>query len=414
MPSQPPTGAGPAVNFRFSLDPADAPRLQRLPWYKPLERWNRRDVRFLEIRSGISRHVVRFVRVRGHAYAVKETTPEIAERERMSYLHLRSLGIPTIRPVGTVIRDEGLVASRTHSIPQLSLHATGYLITSLLEFSLPNSHLFRLAFRKESRRRIWDAIVRLFVQLHCKGVYWGDASLSNMMITFLNRRFPEIGIRTVLVAVLADAETVEFIPHGAGRISGRLRYADIDYFLESMAWTEADMQASGIIREPLMTKEDQDYVLGRYTDLFEIEREEQDFALITKMDVDSLLGPFEMRGQSKALLQHIYEHKWYLSEREEHEIPVSEAARDWYVNVFKPVLMFFAAFKILDEFPERTASSLYLDIMLHKYYLSEKVGRDIGLRAAFEEYAKQFKDNARTMEKMNGLMRSIGELMGKR
>ncbi len=398
----------------LSIDPPDASRLQRLPWHKPLERWNKRDARFLEIRSGISRHVVRFIRIRGCAYAVKETTPEIAERESDSYLKLRALGIPALKPVGTVIREEGLVATTTRSVPQLAMRGTGYLITSLLEFSLPNSHLFRLAFRKENRRRIWDAIVRLFVQLHCKGVYWGDASLSNMMITFLNRRFPEIGIRTVLGAVLADAETVEFIPPGAGNLSERLRRADIDYFLESMAWTEADMKASGIIREPLMTKEDQEYVLGRYLDLFEIEREEQTFGLITNIDVDSLLGPFERRGQSKALLQHIYEHKWYLSEREGHEIPVTEAARDWYVNVFKPVLMFFSAFRILDDFPERTASSLYLDIMLHKYYLSEKVGRDVGLRASFEEYVRQFKDNARTMEKMSGLMRSIEELVGRK
>src|SRR6185369_14312704 len=154
--------------------------------------------------------------------------------------------------------------------------------------------------------RIWDTIVKLFVQLHLNSIYWGDASLSNMMILFAKEHYPEIGVRTVLKAVLADAETVEFPPV----MSKQLRLADVDYFLESMHWTEADMHASGMITEPLMTKEDQDYILQRYLDLYDIEHEEEKFELITEMDVDELLGPFEQKGQGKALLQHIYEHKW--------------------------------------------------------------------------------------------------------
>jgi hypothetical protein len=123
-----------------------------------------------------------------------------------------------------------------------------------------------------------------------------------------------------------------------------------------------------------------------------------------------MLGPFEAPGQAKALLQHIYEHKWYLSERQGRETPIEEAAQDWYVNVFKPVLHLFEEFSILEEFPERTAASLYLDIMLHKYYLSKKMGKDVGLGAAFESYSKQFKGKRRTMEKMMGLARSMKKL----
>ncbi len=384
--------------------------LQRLPWYKPLDQWRSREARFLEVRSGLSRHVVRFIRSRHAAYAIKETTAEVAGRELESYLELTRRGIPTLIPIGTVIRQEGVMAVPTKTGSQPQPVATGYLITQVLEFSLPNYHLFKRAFTTASRRRIWDAIVRLFVQLHCRGVYWGDASLSNMMIVFVKQHFPEIGIRTVLRAYLADAETVEFHPG----LSKELRRADVDYFLESMAWTEADMKASGIIREPLMTQDDQRYILNRYLDLYDIEREEQSFEIITKIDVDALLGPFEQKGQAKALLQHIYEHKWYFSEREGREVPVEEAARDWYVNVFKPVLIFFKEFEILDEFPERTASSLYLDIMFHKHLLSEQMGRDIGLVGAFEEYAKQFRQNDRTMKKLNGVTSSIRALLGLR
>jgi hypothetical protein len=380
--------------------------LHKLPWYKPLTEWTERDARSLKVKSGISRHLVKFVRVRGKAFAIKETSAESAVKEYDTYIRLWQMGVPTLQPVGVVVREDRTMLTETVAAPQAEPDSTGYVVTRLLESSIPDYYLFKRAFTKDNRRRILDAIVRLLVRLHRQGVYWGDASLSNMMILFGNEQFPEIGIRTVLKAVLADAETVELYP----QLSEGMRLADVEYFLETMAWTEADAVASGITREPLMTDADRAYILNRYRDLYEVEREEQSFALITKIDVDAMLGPFGAKGESKALLQHIYEHKWYLSEREKREVPIEEAARDWYANVFKPVVRLFDEFSILDEFPDRTASSLYLDIMLHKYYLSEKWGKDVGLSAAFESYSRQFKGKHRTMEKMMGLANSMKSL----
>jgi hypothetical protein len=403
------TPLGERANLRLTFDKDDFPALQKLPWYKSLTEWTERDARSLQVKSGLSRHVVRFVKVRGKSFAIKETSAETAEKEYNSYVQLREMEVPTLRPVGRVIREDRKILSETKAAPQAESDATGYVVTRLLEYSIPQYHLFKRAFTTANRNIIWDAIVRLFVQLHRKGVYWGDASLSNMMIVFANQHLPEIGIRTVLRAVLADAETVEIYP----QLSEKLRLSDVEHFLETMAWTEADVISSGIIREPLITEADQRYIMGRYLDLFEIEREEQKFELITKIDVDAMLGPFGNRGESKALLQHIYEHRWYLSEREKREVPIGDAARDWYETVFKPVIRLFGEFLILDEFPDRTAASLYLDIMLHKYYLSEKVGRDVGLSAAFESYSKRFKGKHRTMEKMMGVARSMKKLFEK-
>lgn len=394
--------------LRISIRPEDTAGLQRLPWHKPLSSWGVRDARFLQIKSGISRHVVRFLSIRGRSYAVKETSAGTAEREFRSYVRLHRLGIPALMPVGTVVREEGPMIVTTNLGSQADHSAVGYMITGLLEYALPDSYLFTRTFSRDNRRRIWDAIIRLFVKLHCAGAYWGDASLANMMILFVKEPFPEIGTRTVLKAVLADAETVEF--HSS--LSERLRRADIDYFLESMLWTEADMKASGMIRDPLMTRSDQHYILNRYLDLFEVEREEQSFELLTHIDVDALLGSFMEKGQAKVLLKHIYEHKWYISEQEGREIPLEHAARDWYAHVFKPVLQLFKEFDLAAGDQDITASGLYLDIMLHKYYLSEKFGRDVGLITAFGDYAsghrddrlkKKFFDLAPAMKKLRGL-----------
>ncbi len=396
-----------AVEFRMQFEAGPGVALQRLPWHKPLEDWTRRDARFLFVRSGLSRHVVRFLRVGRDAFAVKETSEETAVREFQSYRRLRTLGVPTLLPVGTVLRHEGLAPVRTAIGVQAESQSTGFVITQLLEYSLPNYFLFQRRFQRANRKRIWDAIVRLFIELHKKHVYWGDASLSNMMVVFAKQEYPEIGLRTVLKAVLADAETVEFLPH----ISDKMRMADLEQFLESMAWAEEDLRRSGAVPDPVVTTDDQRYVLERYRDLFEAEREEQTFELITNIDVDKLLGTFESKEQARALLQHIFEHKWYLSERERRDVPVEEAARDWYVSVFKPVIKLFAEFEIIDDFPDSTAVSLYLDIMLHKYYLSEQRGRDVGLAAAFESYSKKIHGPREPLERMVKLVSSMRKLL---
>ena len=99
-----------------------------------------------------------------------------------------------------------------------------------MEKVIPDSFLFKRGFSHNNRRRIWDAIVRLFIQMHSRGVFWGDASLANMLIRFTTETIPELGYRTRLGAVLADAETAEIHPS----ISDSLRLADVEVFLESM------------------------------------------------------------------------------------------------------------------------------------------------------------------------------------
>src|SRR6185369_442547 len=62
----------------ISFLPESMPDLQRLPWHKPLPKWTRRDAQFIPVKAGLSRHIVRFVSVKGQAYAIKETAGDIA------------------------------------------------------------------------------------------------------------------------------------------------------------------------------------------------------------------------------------------------------------------------------------------------------------------------------------------------
>jgi len=142
--------------------------LQKLPWYKPLTDWNKRDSNFMTIKSGLSRHVVRFVKVRNKAFAIKETSGRTAQREFDSYIRLHQMGINTLRTVGLVIREDSPLFIETQVGTQIEPSETGYIITELLEYSIPHYFLFKRSFNKENRQRIWDAIAVEYDDYFCQ------------------------------------------------------------------------------------------------------------------------------------------------------------------------------------------------------------------------------------------------------
>lgn len=392
-----------ADNVRFVLPVGLAPRLTDLPFHIPLEEWHEHGVRIIAVKSGLSRHVVRFIEIAGERFAVKETTLASAEREHDCYRELARRRVPTLVPVGVVARDDGPGVVETAVGMQTESRVTGFLITRLMEKVVPDSLLFRRGFSTRNRNRIWDAVVHLFVQLHSNGVYWGDASLANMLVHFSTEAVPQLGRRTVLRAMLADAETVETRPF----LSDSLRHADVEFFLESMLWTEADLQASGMVRDPLITREDQSYLRKSYDERYAVGMETRSFELLTHIDVDRLLGEFNAEGHSKLLLRHINEHKWYISERLGRDVGIVEAAEDWYTAIFKPVCGIFHEYGLVEIVPDKTASSLYVEIMEHKYFMSEMEKRDVGLVAALEDYLERF---TRTAPLIGSIVRALKAL----
>jgi len=398
-----------SARIRLAIPDEFAPALAGLPWDHRLEEWDHHKVRFVSVKSGLSRHIVRFVSSGGRSFAIKETTVEAAEREIASYRRLNELEIPTLMPVGIVERNEGRMRVATPVGVQLDTNSAGYLITEVMEKVIPDSHLFRRAFTRKNRNRIWDAVIHLFVNLHGSGVYWGDASLANMLIRFTTESIPEMGSRTTLGAVLADAETVEIHPS----VSDSLRVADVDFFLESMLWTEADLRASGIVRDPMMTQEDREYLLTHYNERLALDREMRSFELVTQIDVDKMLGMIDVKGYGALLLKHINEHKWYLSEKEGKEVPLVESAHDWYSGVFKPVCRIFTAHGLGTLFPEKSASTLYVEIMEHKYLLSEQRKKDVGLVAAVEDYLGRFGKQGMAELSIPALVRALTALFSR-
>src|SRR6476661_1665283 len=80
------------------------PAIVGLPWSTPLEHWSEDYV--VPLPRGLSRHIVRIVRLGARTYAIKETQEDIAFREYRLLRDLQRLGLPAVTPVGVVTGRE--------------------------------------------------------------------------------------------------------------------------------------------------------------------------------------------------------------------------------------------------------------------------------------------------------------------
>ena len=214
-----------------------------LPWELPLETWPEDRVHALP--RGISRHVVRFVRLSGKVYAVKEITEPIARREYQLLRNLRRLQVPSVEPTAVV--------SGRHGVDGEPLEAA--LITRHLQFSLPYRALFSQTLRPDTATRLIDALAVLLVRLHLQGFYWGDVSLSN---TLFRRDAGEFA------AYLVDAETGEL----HAELSDGQRAYDLDLARVNVAGEMFDLQAGELLDAEFDPLAASDRIVERYVKLW--------------------------------------------------------------------------------------------------------------------------------------------------
>lgn len=106
-------------------------------------------------------------------------------------------------------------------------------------------------------------------------------------------------------------------------------------------------------------------------------------------------------GLYSTLVEHIKVHRYYMGIEQSREIPWDEAVRDWYEKVYLPVVRIIREQGILQEFPERTETDLYLWILDHQTYMQHEIGWPIRAdKAASDLIEVQSK-------KGSGLLRNI-------
>ncbi|NUR07251.1 MAG: DUF4032 domain-containing protein [Nocardioidaceae bacterium] len=200
------------------------PALVTLPWHLSLEEWG--DDVVVPLPRGISRHIVRIVRLGPDVYAVKQTRESWANREYRLLRDLRRLGLPSVEPVGVV---SGRETPDGEDIEPA-------LVTQHLRYSLPYRSLFSHGLPHDSLPKIVDALVVLLVRLHLAGFFWGDVSLSNVLFRRSAGEFS---------AYLVDAETGELHE----RLTDGQRAHDLEVALTNIYGELLDLQAGGYLGE---------------------------------------------------------------------------------------------------------------------------------------------------------------------
>lgn len=401
---------------QFYMSTGDLRRLEGLPWHVPLEEWPEHGVIPLSIRRGESRHPVIFVERQGVRYAIKETTPRMAEREVSNLREIERRGIPALSPVGfvTVTAPPIMLEERgPRGVAQYISGDRGYTVTRLAPRVVPHALLLRLPFTRRTKRRLLGAVAILMVELHEHGVYWGDPSLANVLMRIDGRR---------ILAILADAETAELF---RSPISEGLREQDLALFGESLMWQAEDLRrAQGLPEEEeIVGDADFRYFERRYrwlrrehallahspsfANFFQVQEllhtlndwgysllgmsghALQQFATVLPgwyaRRIHELLGIHIPRAYARRFYNIILGHQAMMSKHEGRNVSIEEAAKDWYTRYHLPTILLLRQHLTSDQDP----MAAYFSFMRYKWKLGLKARHEVPLEEAFLDWAMQ-------------------------
>ena len=354
--------------------------LENLPWNLPLVEWNDKQVKFLEIRKGISKHLVRFIKTKDYSFAIKQTNPISAYFESETFTKLLQKGIHTLIPAGYVFYKKNLFELNAEDKESLA-----FIVTILEAKSIPHSILFKWDFSDESRKTIYKAAAELLAVLHHNNIFWGDASLSNILIKFIKVKDDRGKSHTELKAFLSDSETITILK----KISDDLIKKDLKGFYDSINAITNDYSAKEKSKSISMLDIDKKYFKKEYKTFYELLNKIVEFEKTTGLEIRKHFFKITDQYSIDSILKQIEEHKWYLSEKSGNEVDITFAAQDWIEKVYNPIIKEFNKLKIFEYFPDTNSLKLYTDIMAHKYYLSIENGDDVGIYTAIRSYSEK-------------------------
>jgi nucleotide-binding universal stress UspA family protein len=108
-------------------------------------------------------------------------------------------------------------------------------------------------------------------------------------------------------------------------------------------------------------------------------------------------------GKYRLLKEHLEVHRYFMGLDQQREIPDEEAVMHWYDTVYRPIKRMIRARGILRDFPERTATDLYLWIAEHQAELEKQLGWKISSERAAADLALRFSP------KTDGLLERVSE-----
>jgi Lipopolysaccharide kinase (Kdo/WaaP) family. len=349
---------------------------------------------------GISRHVVRFVRVGTAVYAFKEVVEHLALHEYRLLRDLARLDTPSVEAVGVV----------TERVDHNGEPLDPILITRHLQFSLPYRSLFNRGVRQDTVNRLVDAMVVLVAHLHLIGLFWGDVSLSNTLF----RR--DAG---AFAAYLVDLETGEL----HDQLTDGQREHDLTIARTNLYGEFCDLEAGGLLDaalDPLVLVE---AIENRYRELWneltaveefnagEMHRIESrvrrlnalgfdvaELDITTDFDgstiriqpkvVDAghhsrrlirLTGMDTEENQARRLLNDL---DYYRARTDQQGADEAIVAHEWLTEQFEPILQSVP----MELRAKLEPAELYHEMLEHRWFMSEQAGAEISMAEAALSY----------------------------
>lgn len=377
--------------------------LKDLPWNVPLEQWNDKQIKFLDIRKGKSKHIVRFIKTKDYSFAIKQTNPISAYFESETFAKLIGKSIHTLIPAGYVFYKKNLFEKNSED------DGLAFIITLLEAKSIPHSILFKWDFSDESRKTIYKAAAELLATLHHNNIFWGDASLSNILIKFIKTK-DELGkSQTELKAFLSDSETITTLK----KITDDHIKKDIKRFYDSMTEISDEFPKDEKGKNEIDIASDKKYFKQEYKSHFELLTKSSEFEKNTRLEIKKHFFKITDQYTIDSIFKQIEEHKWYLSEKKGEEVELTFAAKDWIEKIYNPIIKEFNKLKIFDYFPNTNSLKLYTDIMAHKYYLSIEKGEDVGIYSAIRSYSTKHsnKEESLLSKFMDKLLKRLNKIV---
>jgi hypothetical protein len=184
---------------------------------------------------------------------------------------------------------------------------------------------------------------------------------------FLRARWERVDIARIKDIILPPIQLYEiggvyFVRDGNHRVSVAKTQG------MEMIDAEVTSLSSEIPITPDMTTEDLKHAVVQYEKnlFYEKTRFEE---LSGDKDLD-----FSLPGQYDTIYQHILEHKYFLNEANEHEIPFDDALISWYGTIYDPIVRIIREEELCPRFPGRTEGDLYVWIVTHWDFLKKKYG----------------------------------------
>jgi len=390
-----------ALRLKTSTEPQ--PDFLHLPWTTPLDKWPEEFA--VRLPRGRHRHVVRFIEHEGSYFALKELTPELANREFELLTFLKDEGLPVVDLVGVAHERLDEDGEPLDSV----------LITRHLTYSLPYLHLFAAQGGEGLHEQLIDALTVLLVRIHLAGLFWGDCSLGNALF----RR--DAGN---LVAYLVDTETGE----RHAQLSDGQRQHDLEIAKDNMAGGLFELEALGKLGEGVDPIAVIDLLQIRYNELWteltrtdmvgadeqwrirdrlqrlndlgfdtaEMELVERNGAQVVmfrpaiveeghhKRKLSTLTGIDAEENQARRLLDAMRGYGMFLTEEAGRPLPEAVVAYRWLTERYEPTITAVPEAqrgKLVD-------AEIYHQVLDHLWFLSEEAGRDIGLADATASYVK--------------------------